>query len=208
MRSHQSRLIASLVTVVLMAGVLVVGSNLIGHTSSACLAKNTSRANLKDANGASVGRVTFGVDSSCKTKVVAELREVPEGFHGFHIHTTGVCDAAAGFAGAGAHWNKDGGDHGAHTGDMPPVLGMDTGAAELKFLTDRFRVGELVGGDGSAVILHADPDNLAHIPATTSTGAERYHSHQYDTAGPDEDSRKTGDAGTRYACGVVKRIEN
>lgn len=208
MKTHRSRLVASFATVALLSGVLIVGSNVIGHTASACRAKNTSIARLKDVTGNSMGSVTFGVDASCKTKVIAKLRGVSEGFHGFHVHTTGLCDAAESFAGAGSHWNKASTDHGNHTGDMPPVMGMDTGAAHLKFLTDRFRAGELLGGDGSAVILHGDPDNLAHIPATMPDGSERYHSHAYDTAGPDEDSRRTGDAGARLACGVVKKINN
>jgi Cu-Zn family superoxide dismutase len=201
------RVFASLTAVVLIAGALFFATQVLGQETSACLEKNQAVAKLKDANGGSVGRVTFGVDSTCETKVAANLKNVPEGFHGFHVHTTGACDPAA-FTTAGGHWNKAEADHGNHTGDMPSVLGMDTGAAELDFLTDRFRVRELLGGDGSAVILHASPDNFANIPATTSTGSDRYHSHAYDTAGADQDSRATGDAGTRFACGVVAKIQN
>ena len=202
------RLVAPVAAVAVLAGVIVFATNVVGQTASACLAKNTSIARLKDADGNGHGRVVFGVDSTCKTKVSAHLRGLTEGFHGFHVHTTGVCDADVAFAGAGSHWNKASADHGNHTGDMPPVLGMETGDAELEFLTDHFQARELLGGDGSAVIVHAAPDNLAHIPATTAAGGERYHSHLYDTPGADQDSRATGDAGTRYACGVVKKIEN
>ena len=59
--------------------------------------------------------------------------------------------------------------------------------------------------DGSAVIVHAGRDNYANIPATTPTGAERYHSHTEDVFGPDSASLATGDAGARFACGVVNR---
>jgi Cu-Zn family superoxide dismutase len=205
---RSSRVIASLAIVAVLAGVFAFATSVFGQNTSACLEKNTAVAKLKDAEGNKKGRVIFGVDSTCKTKVAAHLRGVPDGFHGFHVHTAGVCDAGAAFAGAGSHWNKSEADHGNHTGDMPPVMGMDTGAAEIAFLTDRYRVGQLLNGDGSAVILHAAPDNLAHIPATTTAGAERYHSHAYDTAGADQDSRATGDAGTRYACGVVEKLDN
>lgn len=204
---RSSRVIASLTVVAVTTCAFVFASNVLGQNASACLEKNTAIAKLKTADGTKKGRVVFGVDATCKTKVEARLRGIPEGFHGFHIHTTGVCDGAAAFASAGSHWNKGDDDHGNHTGDMPPVMGMDTGAAEMAFLSDRFQTDQLVKGDGTAVILHADPDNLAHIPATTTSGAERYHSHAYDTAGPDQDSRATGDAGTRYACGVVQKIE-
>lgn len=33
--------------------------------------------------------------------------------------------------------------------------------------TDRFDVADLMDADGSAVIVHAAPDNLAHIPTRT-----------------------------------------
>ena len=46
--------------------------------------------------------------------------------------------------------------------------------------------------------MHAGRDNFANIP-------ERYHSHQYDTFGPDADTLATGDAGARAACGVVRQ---
>ncbi|MBW3535717.1 MAG: superoxide dismutase family protein, partial [Gemmatimonadetes bacterium] len=59
-----------------------------------------------------------------------------------------------------------------------------------------------------AVIMHAGPDNLAHIPAATPTGNERYHSHVDDVFGPDTLTRATGDAGARFACGVLGRVNS
>nr|BFE86218.1 hypothetical protein GCM10020093_088190 [Planobispora longispora] len=50
---------------------------------------------------------------------------------------------------------------------------------------------QLSDKDGSAVIVHALPDNLAHIPERYSTKI-------------DEMTLKTGDAGGRVACGVIK----
>ena len=61
-------------------------------------------------------------------------------------------------------------------------MGIDPG------VPDR-RVGpRVLDDDGAAVMVHADPDNHAHIPS-------RY-------GGPDEDTLATGDAGDRIACGV------
>jgi Cu-Zn family superoxide dismutase len=71
------------------------------------------------------------------------------------------------------------------------------GSAELRFTTDRFTLRELFDADGSAIIVHADRDNLANIP-------ERYHSHTEDVFGPDSATLATGDAGARFACGVVR----
>lgn len=212
-----TRVIAPLLAVaVLAAGVVYFATDGVGQTTSACRAQNKGVAQLKDVEGNSVGKVTFGVHASCKTKVTADLVGLSQGFHGFHVHTTGTCDPEATdasnnpspFFTAGSHWNTSGSDHGSHTGDLAPVLAMDTGAAFQRSLTDRFQARELFDEDGSAVIVHAGSDNLANVPEKTSTGDKRYHSHAYDTFGPDEDSRKTGDAGTRFACGVVKRIKN
>jgi Cu-Zn family superoxide dismutase len=207
------RLIASAGVIALIAttAVLLTSS---GGAATACLAKkNLATAKLKNVQGDSVGKVTFGIHSTCKTKVTVSLSGITEGFHGFHIHTTGICDPAATdpsgatvpFYSAGGHFNPAATDHGAHAGDLPPALGMDTGAARTWFLTSRFQITDLDDDDGSAVIVHAGADNLANIPAATASGGERYHSHAYDTMGADEDSKKTGDAGARFACGVIER---
>ena len=63
-------------------------------------------------------------------------------------------------------------------------------------MTDSFGIGELIAGDGSAVMIHSGRDNLANIPSRYSSGA---------TAGPDEETLKTGDSGSRVACGVLQR---
>lgn len=195
------------------AAIFLLGSS--GGASTACLAKNQAVAKLKTAAGDPAGKATFGVHSTCRTKVTVALTGVAEGFHGFHVHTTGVCDPAAQdpagnaspFYSAGGHFNPGTTDHGSHAGDLLPQLVTDAGDARSWFLTSRFQVRDLFDDDGSAVILHAGADNLANIPATSSSGGERYHSHQYDTMGADEDSKKTGDAGSRFACGVVEKIK-
>lgn len=75
----------------------------------------------------------------------------------------------------------------------------------LRFKTDRFRLRDLRDADGSAIIVHAAPDNLANAPASTPTGADRYHSHVDDVLGSDSVTKATGDAGSRFACGVIER---
>ena len=52
-------------------------------------------------------------------------------------------------------------------------------------------MAELFDGDGSALIVHALPDNYANIPS-------RY------AAAPDAMTLSTGDAGGRLACGVIQ----
>jgi superoxide dismutase, Cu-Zn family len=150
---------------------------------------------LTDANGNEVGvaKLTQHKDNVV-VRFVGNEEGLSPGFHGFHVHATGACVAP--FTSAGGHYDTPGAGHGhgAHAGDMPPLLVNDDGTAEVRFDTDRFALGDLYDADGSALIVHAGPDNLANIPS-------RY-SHATGT-GPDATTLATGDAGARVACGVI-----
>jgi superoxide dismutase, Cu-Zn family len=161
-------------------------------------------ARLKDAEGNPVGVVRFEQEEN-EVEVKARVRGVePAGeFHGFHVHQTGVCDpesldpaTGSPFYSAGGHFNPGGAIHGEHAGDFPVLLVQADRHAEAEFGTDRFELSQLFDEDDSAVIIHAGLDNYANIP-------ERYHSHPEDVLGPDSMTKATGDAGARYACGVV-----
>lgn len=155
-------------------------------------------AEVRDEEGATLGTVSFA-ESDGATEVSADLEGLEPGFYGFHIHGTGECEPHgtndegehAAFDSAGSHFNPDDAEHPDHAGDMPPLLVMKDGKAKTTFLTDRFTPEDLGAGEGTAVMVHAGPDNFAHIP-------ERY------APAPDEDSLKTGDAGDRVGCGVVE----
>jgi Cu-Zn family superoxide dismutase len=162
------------------------------------------RAALHDTAGTEVGEVVFKGSAGVITRVEVELTApgAPNrgDFHGFHIHTTGTCDPAPSgsanvpFGSAGGHWNPGGAAHGSHAGDLPSVLLHGDGHSYAEFETDRFSVASLFDSDGSAVILHVGRDNFANIPSTYSSGG---------VAGPNAATLATGDAGGRYACGVV-----
>jgi Cu-Zn family superoxide dismutase len=167
-------------------------------------------ARLQNAQGQSVGTVRLLPRAGRKVEVRVRLARLTAGFHALHVHEVGRCqrdarDAAgnpAPFFTAGGHFRTETQAHGEHAGDLPPVLVMRDGTARADFLTDRLRVRSLLAGDGSAVIVHALRDNLAHIP-------DRYHSHTPDasstTVGPDAATLATGDAGPRVACGVLRK---
>ena len=172
-------------------------------------------ARMKDADGDFVGVVRFEAKKGDKVEVQAEVNDVmPRGqFHGFHLHTTGKCDPNAvdpvtdekvPFFSAGGHFDPDSDIHSKHAGDFPALLVMKNGKAWEKFVTDRFKLSQLFDKDGSAVIIHEGRDNYANIPATTD-GEKRYHSHLEDVFGPDSMTKATGDAGARFACGVVRK---
>lgn len=161
---------------------------------------DAARALLKSADGRTVAMVRLRELRNGEVAVLVRARGLEPGFHGFHVHEKGLCEAP-GFTTAGGHHKQGDQDHGAHAGDMPPLLVTGDGKARTAFVTDSFRVAELVAGDGSAIMVHVGRDNLANIPP-------RYHSHVPDasspTFGPDADTLETGDAGDRFACGVVE----
>ncbi len=148
----------------------------------------TATAKMMDKDGKEVGTVTFKETPSGKIWGIAEITGVPAGPHGFHIHETGKCDGADGFKSAGGHYTgemKHGvmAEGGPHAGDLPNVHAATEGVVKAEFFTDGFSLGEggknpLKDADGSAVVLHAQPDDYTTQP--------------------------TGDAGDRLACGVVE----
>jgi Cu-Zn family superoxide dismutase len=93
---------------------------------------------------------------------------------------------------SGPHFELLGRTHRNHNGDLPVLLVNADRMAKAKFKTDRFLVADLFDDDGSADIIHADPDNYANIPTL------RY------APDPDTTTLLTGDAGARIVCGIVK----
>ena len=171
-------------------------------TPAAAAKQPLARATLVNAAGDTVGEVVFKGPGKYADRVEVEIlaSAAPNlgSFHGFHIHTTGVCDPAPSgatnvpFGSAGGHWNPTGANHGAHKGDLPSALIT----AEVRRTPSSRPTASTsptcsTRGDGSAVILHVGADNFANIPADP-------------TAGPTRPPSTTGDAGGRYACGVVR----
>jgi Cu-Zn family superoxide dismutase len=147
-----------------------------------------ARAVLRDAAGMRIGTVKLEQDGD-NVNVKVKVEGVAPGFHGFHIHAVGVCTAP--FTSAGGHYNPTTASHPHHSGDLPSLYVDADGEAEMRFATDRFALGDLFDADGSALILHAGRDNYANIPT------DRYDPD------PDATTLATGDAGSRFACGVV-----
>ena len=150
------------------------------------------RVTLKNVNGAAVGHVSFTARSSKgPVTVAASVRRLTAGFHGFHVHAVGSC-AAPTFMSAAGHLKAAGQNHRDHTGDMSSLLAKRNGTATLRLTTDRFRLADLRDADGSAVVVHAEPDNFANVPP------------RYAPSGPDQGTLDTGDSGARVACGAIK----
>lgn len=163
-------------------------------------------ASLQDVSGNGVGSAVFTTMEDGKVLVTASFINLPAGFHGFHVHTTGVCDAADGFMSAGGHFDREGASHPDHDGDLPSLLVNNDGTAMLTFSTDRFVVADLFDADGSAIMVHSGHDNFANIPARY--GADPMAATP-DPATPaasiaDDETLRGGDSGERLACGVIE----
>ena len=146
----------------------------------------TARATFVTAQGQPAGTATL-TSTDDGVFVSAQLRGLPEGTHGFHIHQVGRCDPP--FESAGGHFNPTEREHGylnprgEHLGDMPNITVRSDGTAAA----DHHAVGvtltggdrALLDGDGSALVVHAGVDDYRSDPA--------------------------GNAGPRIACGVIER---
>ena len=205
--SGRSKLVAATAASALAGGAFAAVGPADGRGTQA--ARGSATALLRDADGRAVERVDFRRSRS-KVTVRFRLARLTPSFHGFRVHATGRCDPnttdpatgqRAPFLSAGGHWNPRENAHGAHAGDMPPLLVMRNGRARGSFETDRFRSADLIDEDGLTLIVHGLRDNLAHIPT-------RYHSHSTEpgtpASGPDAATLATGDAGPRVACGVIR----
>ncbi|WP_177195522.1 superoxide dismutase family protein [Salibacterium qingdaonense] len=158
-----------------------------------------AEAGMVNTEETEIGRVRFYEEKDGVLMQTSFEKGVPEGFHGFHIHETGLCEpnAADGpFATAGGHFNPGGTSHSSHAGDMPSLFGMTDGSAYLVSALDRITPEQLVNGN-LAVILHDGPNNFANIP-------DRYIQSETGEPGPDEQTLMTGDSGSRISCGVIK----
>lgn len=185
---------ALLVSAALALATIVVAAPLEAGGGSGGSSRNHVKVRLADATGADVGFVKLTKQGG-KVVVRAEVEGLSPGFHGLHVHSVGECVPP--FTSAGGHYNPGGVGHGQHAGDLPSLLVLDDGSAELQFATDNFTIAELDDADGTAIIVHALPDNFANIPT-------RYQSTTEGVFGPDSATLATGDAGGRAACGVVE----
>jgi len=129
--------------------------------------------------------------------VSVNITGLPEGQgtnqHGLHIHNNGITVLSNNVTeicnSAGAHYNPIKLNHGSrtstarHIGDFGNVASTDDGTINVIFKDKVAKLYGVHGIIGRTVVLHADKDDLG--------------------LGGDEGSLKTGNAGSRIACGVI-----
>ncbi|MEO8287418.1 MAG: superoxide dismutase family protein [Chloroflexota bacterium] len=179
-----NRIAAALLLPVMIAGVAFAASPAQADTTTIQGAK----AELRNAQGQPVGTAIFSpVPQGLKLQVnVQGFIETAPGDHGIHVHAVGKCEAPS-FTTAGGHFNPDAKKHGLnspeghHAGDMPNIIidaaGNSTYETVLTNLTVDGGTNSVLDADGSAVVIHAGPDDLMTDPA--------------------------GNSGARVACGEV-----
>jgi superoxide dismutase, Cu-Zn family len=141
---------------------------------------------LAPASGSKVKATVTFTQQDGYVLVVAEASGLtPGGEHGFHIHEFGDCGKADGTS-AGGHFNPLGHAHGApdaavrHVGDLGNLKADANGRARLEWKDTLIRLNGPTSIMGRSMIIHAKADDLKTQP--------------------------TGDAGGRWACGVIGAV--
>jgi Cu-Zn family superoxide dismutase len=150
-------------------------------------APQKAKAELINSKGEHVGAATF-TQKAHGVQLSLSASNLPPGAHGFHIHAVGKCEAPD-FKSAGGHFNPEGKQHGLenpqghHAGDLQNLTVKPNGKAKVKWLLSGVTLGEgansLFHPEGTALVIHADPDDMKTDPA--------------------------GNAGARIACGVITK---
>lgn len=154
---------------------------------AACaFAQSRGQAAFVDRKGAPIGTATL-VQTPAGVLIAMEVRGLPAGELAFHVHERGACEPDKGFETAGGHYNPRGqahgyrADKGPHAGDMPNQVVPESGVLRAQVLNHMVTLDRgdatLFDADGSALVLHAKPDDYRSQPA--------------------------GAAGDRIACAVV-----
>jgi Cu-Zn family superoxide dismutase len=145
----------------------------------------TASAMLEARSGSTVSGTASFQQVLDRVRVHVELTGlVPGSEHGFHVHEKGDCSASDASS-AGPHFNPAGVAHGRaggevhHAGDLPSLVADANGNVrvdlELSGVTLDAAPGSIVG---RALIVHRDRDDFTSQPA--------------------------GNAGPRFACGVIR----
>lgn len=142
-----------------------------------------------DGVGKAIGSITIE-QNKYGTVLTPNLKGLPPGVHGFHLHQNPSCDVAQAdgkavpAGAAGGHWDpsKTGAhkgpfDDSGHKGDLPAIYVGADGTATYPVLAPRLKAEEF---KGHALMVHAGGDNHSDHPAALGGG------------------------GARFACGVVK----
>lgn len=159
-----------------------------GTTGDPVAASPSASATLIDAEGRAIGEARLQ-QASRGVLVKLDLRNATPGVHAVHIHEFGKCDAPS-FESAGKHFSPTERKHGflnpggPHAGDLPslhvPQATREL-SVELVMADVTLAPGprSMLDANGSAIVIHAGPDDYATDPS--------------------------GNSGDRIACGRIEK---
>ncbi|GAC1448780.1 MAG: hypothetical protein NVSMB9_32280 [Isosphaeraceae bacterium] len=148
----------------------------MGGTTKAIAVLHPTKLGKEAAGTVTFTKVQGGV------RVVAEVRGLTPGLHGFHIHEFGDTSSPDAMS-AGGHFNPAKVDHGApkagkrHVGDLGNIEANARGVARLDYVDPQLALHGAHSILGRGLIVHEKPDDLKTQP--------------------------TGNAGGRVAAGVI-----
>lgn len=166
---------------------LSLGTAGCAATGAGSAGEATATADLRDAQGRTVATATLVQDGG-EVDITMNATNLPPGPHGFHLHETGTCTPPD-FTSAGGHFAPQSRQHGfenpagPHAGDLPNLDVAADGTARVTIENERVTLtggpASLFDADGTALVVHAGPDDYRTDPS--------------------------GDSGARIACGVIVR---
>ena len=137
-------------------------------------------AEMRNVEGDPIGTVVMQQGSG-GFLVTVMVDGIEPGPHGIHIHSVGMC--MPDFKASGGHINVDNRQHGLlnpggpDNGDLPNIYATADGTVQAELFTTLVDRDLLMDEDGSAIVIHENPD--------------------------DHNTQPIGGAGGRIACGVL-----
>ncbi|MCL4134147.1 UNVERIFIED_CONTAM: hypothetical protein GTU68_042462 [Idotea baltica] len=151
--------------------------------------KNKSvQAEIINNDAKKIGMITVR-KASGGVLIHIKAQNMPAGFHGMHFHKKGDCSDHMSFKSAEGHIDPHSKPHGflnikgPHEGNLPNLIVGKDGTVEVELYSTLVTIGEgdsdLIDEDGSALIVHINPD--------------------------DHFSQPIGGSGGRIACAVIRK---
>jgi len=168
-------------------GIASLGLFLLAAEGPAMAAGGTAVAELKLANGTDIGTVTL-TEVAAGVLLKIDLKGLPPGPHGFHVHEAGKCEGD--FSSAGQIYNPLGAKHGfvndegPMAGDLANIVAGPDGTARAEMMSTYLHLNmdtddTLFGANGTAIVVYEKADDYQTEPE--------------------------GGSDKRIACGVIKK---